>query len=143
MPIQSLIDKYLVCGSVWRALQTFSGGEPAKIKLLVILRRERTMVSYLMPTSKGDYYRKTHGSAFVFVPKGSCSFFPQDTYIGCDGIYVDSYDRFADLFKKKRITYIGQLTDVIVDEIEQALKGSRVLSPLEKRRLFPEIVDGK
>jgi len=89
-----------------------------------------------MPTSKGSYFQRVKNCSFVRVPAGTYSFFPLETFIGCDQLYADK-DEFRSLFEKKKIEYLGQLDPSLIAEIERQLKSSKRLSSQEKRRLFP------
>jgi hypothetical protein len=131
----ALFRKFLVSGSVWSTVETFSD-ERAAWKFLVIIREAHEAVYYLRPTSKSRYFQIARHCSFIEIPEGACEIFSVDTFISCDQLHSKSRSEFERLFVKKRIDYKGQLSSEILKEIELKLKGSKVLSDREKQFLF-------
>ncbi len=132
------LAKYLTPGDIWKAVQTFTSGQPPKEKYLILVSREPSLIFYLMPTSKGKYLRSHSGRSYVTISVGSYSFFPLETYIDCDRVYSDPVERFKTLAEKKKVKYIGRLSEETMEVIREKLRNSRVLARMEKDRLFPK-----
>lgn len=132
---KTLLDKHLVRGSVWKALQIFPKSSP-RIKYWIVLVDDDNDILYLLPTSKGAYFKRTKNISFVQIQKGSCEFFEKTTYVSCDQIYREKSEIVLSLFGQQKIDYIGQLPKELMIAIDKKLEASRVLSPHEKSILF-------
>ncbi|MBF0388250.1 MAG: hypothetical protein HQL20_10460 [Candidatus Omnitrophica bacterium] len=136
----SAVDNHQIKkGTIIKLKYRFSSGND-RFKFFVVLNkisRPDPLVCVITTSQISFYLKNAQFNADVLtIAPNAVPCFVKDTVVDCRQIYRLSMVSIRDSFSKGDMTFEGDLPETLVEKIDAVIRGSRLISPLDKKQIL-------
>ncbi|MBI1882846.1 MAG: hypothetical protein HYS08_01375 [Chlamydiae bacterium] len=131
----SVFEKEFKRGVVLLTNLHFKRGE-TKSKYIIVLNKHPSDSKTLLflTTSKIEFYNQhPEVKDFVRIQPRELSFFPLETIIDCRNVWSFPRTELSERYRQNLVHFVGTLTLEIMDQIDQLVASSRLISMRDKK----------